>query len=105
MRRFFLLLLACAAEPPSFKDVCAQASFQVESCGATVPELDGTPCTGLAEFVSTCVTQQAMSCDDLAALARDPSRCFPDAGDDAFPGAEELPLPPSSDSPDAGATP
>jgi hypothetical protein len=105
MRRLALLLVACASAPESFKDVCAQASYQVETCGATVPELDGTPCTGLAEFVSTCVTQQATSCDELAALMRDPSRCFPDAGDDDFPGAQELPLPPTSDSPDAGATP
>jgi hypothetical protein len=97
-----LLLAACAA-PETFSDVCAQANNQVESCGATVPTLSGAPCTGLAKFLSTCITQQAASCDDLAALMRDPSRCFPDGGDDVYPGAEELPLP-NSDSPDAGAS-
>jgi|SRR5581483_11395837 len=97
------LCAGCVQAPDSFKDVCAQAQYQVETCGATVPALKDAPCTGLAEFLSTCVTQQASSCDALAALMRDPSRCFPDAGDSDFPGAEELPLP-QPDSPDAGAT-
>lgn len=107
MRAFPLLALvlaACLPEPQSFPDVCAQASFMVESCGVTVPALTDTPCTGLARFVSTCVAQQASTCDALAALMRDPSRCAPDAGDADFPGAEELPLP-ALHPLDAGATP
>lgn len=88
-----LLLCACLEAPPSFADVCAQATDTIERCGASVPELSGAPCTGLAERVSRCVVDQSRSCDDLAALMRHPDRCGPDAGDDLFLDQMELPVP------------
>jgi len=88
-----LLCSACLEAPPSFADVCAQATDTIERCGASVPELSGAPCTGLAERVSRCVVDHSHSCDDLAALMRHPDQCAADAGDDLLPDQMELPVP------------
>ncbi len=99
-----LLTTACIAGPTEFKDVCAEANDRVQSCGASLPLLMNTPCTGTIEFLSECVTEHTTGCDDLAALMRNPDSCFPDAGEDAFPGAEEIPFP-APTSLDGGTTP
>lgn len=91
---FTLPLSACFGGPTTFATVCDEANDVVQRCGATVPMLSNAPCTGIARFVSECVTEQTHGCDELATLMRQPERCFPDAGEDeAFPEAESLPFP------------
>ena len=100
-----LLLIGCLEGPAQFANVCDHASDIVQRCGATVPMLSDSPCTGISRFVSQCVADHAPSCDELASLVRNLDRCFPDAGaDGAFPEAEALPFP-SPDRLDGGLTP
>lgn len=103
MRALLLLsLLAGCLNAPRFASVCEQANDVVQHCGASVPFLADTPCSGIARFASQCVVDQVNGCDDLASLMRNLDRCFPDAG--AFPEAESLPFP-SPARPDGGSTP
>jgi hypothetical protein len=89
-----LLLCACPEAAPSFGDVCSQATDTIERCGASVPEISGAPCTGIAEQLSRCVIEHSHSCDDLAALMRHPEQCEVDAGEDLLPDDQtELPVP------------
>jgi hypothetical protein len=88
-----LAVLACSGGPTHFATVCDQATDVIERCGATVPLLQREPCTGLPRFISQCVAAQVHGCDELATLARDPSRCLFDGGEAPFPEAESLPFP------------
>jgi len=88
-----LLLAGCLEPEPMFKDVCAHASDTVERCGATLPTLADSPCTGIEETLSQCIVDHAASCDDLATLMRHPDECAPDAGDDFTPDETDLPVP------------
>ena len=100
-----LLLIGCPEAPTSFATVCDHANDIVQRCGATVPMLTDTPCTGISRFISQCVADHAPNCDELASLVRNVDRCFPDAGEDgAFPEAESLPFP-TPDRLDGGSTP
>jgi hypothetical protein len=95
MRALLLVVFmtGCLGTEAQFANVCDQANDVVQRCGATVPMLANAPCTGIARFVSQCVADQVRGCDELATLMRNADRCFPDAGDDAFPEAEALPFP------------
>ncbi|MBL8952184.1 MAG: hypothetical protein JNK82_15485 [Myxococcaceae bacterium] len=92
---------ACVQGERTYATVCDEAEAIVQGCGATVPLLEDTPCTGLPKLVSRCVADHARGCDDLAELARNPDRCFPDAGE--LPEPEPLPVP-EPDPLDGGTT-
>lgn len=84
MRRgWTLVLVLCAAcgygdRLPDDADVCQRADYLVASCGVVLPTLEGSPCTGAARILATCVVNHAKDCDQLATLNRRLEQCKDD---------------------------
>ena len=92
-----VLAPACASEPPSAADVCAEAKNRFASCGTSLPLLTDGPCTGTTRIVARCVVEHAHDCDELATLFGRIDACVADlldGGDPLLPPATDLPVPP-----------